>query len=82
MTLDQLIDFFGWMALINIGILAFSSFFSIVFRKFAHGIHKKLFDINEKELDLIYFRHLANYKVLTIILTVVPYFALRILELI
>ena len=81
MTLDQLTSFFGWMALINIGVLVFSTFFSILFRNTAQELHSKLFNIDKKELDLIYFRYLAHYKVLTIILTIVPYFALRVLSL-
>ncbi|MEM8833790.1 MAG: DUF6868 family protein [Pseudomonadota bacterium] len=81
MPLEQLISFFGWMALINIGVLIFSTFFSIMFRKTAHELHSKLFHVDKKDLDLIYIRHLANYKVLTIIFTIVPYFALRVMEL-
>ena len=81
MDIDSLISFFGWMALINIGVLVFSTFFSILFRNTAHELHSKLFNIDKKELDLVYFRYLAHYKVLTIIFTIVPYFALRVMEL-
>ncbi len=79
MTLETLMDFFGWMALINIGVLFFSTITTALLRKTSHRIHSALFKITPDELDKMYFKYLAQYKILTLIFTIVPYFALRVM---
>ncbi len=79
MTHENLMDFFGWMALLNIGILFFSTMTTALLRKTSHKLHSALFKIEPDELDKIYFKYLALYKILILVFSVVPYFALRII---
>ena len=81
MTLDTLTTFFGWMGLINIGILFFSTLTTAMLRKTSHKLHSALFKITPEELDKMYFKYLAHYKILMLIFTIVPYFALRLMSL-
>jgi hypothetical protein len=43
------------------------------------SVHGKMFDIDEKELDTLYFRFLSTYKIATLVFIVVPYIALKIM---
>ena len=49
MTLETLMIFFGWMALINIGVLFFSTITTALFRKSSHKLHSALFKITPDE---------------------------------
>ncbi len=79
MTLETIMNFFGWMALLNIGILFFSTLTTALMRKTSHRIHSALFKIEPEELDKIYFKYLGLYKILILVFSIVPYFALRIM---
>lgn len=76
MTLEQLTLFFGWAALINIAILVVSAVFILAFRGFALSMHKKMFGIETDDLNLAYFKYLAQYKIINLSFFIVPYFAL------
>lgn len=80
MTVETLMAFFGWMALINIGVLLFSTLSTALLRTSGHKIHSALFKLSADELDKIYFQYLGLYKILTLIFTIVPYFALRVIS--
>jgi len=79
MTIETLRTFFGWCAVINIGLLMFSSIFVIVVRGAALRIHGKMFNLDEKYLLQAYFQWLAQYKIAIIVFNIVPYFALLII---
>ena len=79
MTIETLRTFFGWCAIINIGLLILSSIFLIVVRGAALRIHGKMFNLDEKYLSQAYFQFLAQYKIAIIVFNVVPYFALKIM---
>jgi len=38
-----------------------------------------MFGIPEEELPMVYFKYLANYKIITFVLIVAPYLALKIM---
>lgn len=78
-NLDFTIQFLGWCTIINFGLLAFSSITLTLFRKQVITIHAKLFGIKEKKLPKIYFKFLAYFKLVVIILNLTPYIALKIL---
>jgi len=78
-TLAQLSEFFGWAALLNIGILSFFSILLITMKSKIASIHSKMFAISEQEISVCYFNYLANYKVLTTVFTITPYLALKIM---
>ena len=78
-TLSQLTTLFGWASILNIGFLFFSTTMLVLARPLVASVHSKMFDIPESELSTIYFKFLANYKVLSIIFTFTPYIALKIM---
>ena len=79
-SLAQLIAFFGWCSIINIMVLLVATISLSVLTHKVIPIHSRLFDISEQELKLMYFRYLAQYKILTLIFFIVPYLALRIIS--
>ena len=78
MTIEIIRTALGWCAVINIALLALSSISVIAFRRTMSRFHGKLFDLDEKYLQQVYFQYLAQYKIAVIVLNIVPYFALRI----
>ena len=79
MTLDTLTTFFGWMALLNIGLLSIMTLAMILMRDWAANLHARLFDIDPTVVNQVIYSWLANYKLAPLILTVIPYFALRLI---
>jgi hypothetical protein len=71
--------FLGWCAVINIGLLTFSTVWLIAFRNFTKHLHSAMFGIDQDKLDVIYFQYLANFKIAMLILNIVPYIALKIM---
>ena len=78
MTIDILREVLGWCAVINIGLLIFSSIFVVSLRGPISRIHAKMFNLDESDLSLAYFQYLAQYKIAIIVFNIIPYFALRI----
>jgi len=79
MTIESLTEFFGWASIINIVILMISSIAVLVGRKFFWKFHSKFFGLNEQDLDRAYFQYLAQFKIVTIIFSIAPYIALKIM---
>jgi hypothetical protein len=78
-TLSQLTELLGWASVLNIGFLLLTTILLISMKSIVVSLHSKMFDIPENELSLIYFKYLANYKTLSLIFTVCPYIALKIM---
>ena len=79
MIIETLTEFLGWCAVINIGMLILSLAAITFGREQALKIHGKLFDLDEKSLKQVYLRYLSQYKILSVVFTIVPYFALKIM---
>ena len=79
MDLSQITAFFGWCAVINVSILAFSAFVILVFKDFTMGLHSKYSSIDVSTLPTLYFQYIANYKIGIIIFTIAPYIALKLI---
>jgi hypothetical protein len=78
-TLSQLTELLGWASILNIGMLIFTSLMLVFMRSCITSMHSKMFAIPEKDLALIYFRYLANYKILSLVFIIAPYLALKIM---
>lgn len=78
-SLLDVLEFFGWAALLNLGVLIISTIGIISLKGFVAGIHSRLVGVPERDLISMYFNYLAIYKALTLIFFVVPYIALRIM---
>jgi len=79
MTQAQLTEFFGWMTIINVSILLIATLLLLVARRWITDIHSRFSGVGVDQLTISYFNFLANYKVLIIVLTFVPYLALKLM---
>lgn len=78
-TISQLTELFGWAAVINIGYIVLTTLIFTYKRGPISTLHSKMLDIDEKELGSKYFDFLSMYKVVTLVLIVAPYIALKIM---
>ncbi|RUO18509.1 hypothetical protein CWE08_11370 [Aliidiomarina iranensis] len=78
-TIDNLTEFLGWAAIINIAILLLATLALVTMRKTVTGIHAKLFGLSETDLQKAYFQYLANYKIAITVFIIVPYISLKII---
>lgn len=79
MTLSELTELLGWAAIINIAYLCIASFTLVFMKGAVTSIQKKMFDLDEKELNSKYFDFLSVYKIITLVFMVAPYVALKIM---
>nr|WP_086938740.1 hypothetical protein [Thaumasiovibrio occultus] len=79
MNLETFTAFFGWALTLNIGFLAFTSLMLFVFRDGIAELHSKMTGVPRTELNVLYFKYLSNYKIVTLAFFLVPYLALRII---
>jgi len=77
MNIETFTSLFGWMTVINIIFLLFTTLAIIVMRERVVKIHADMFVVKESEITPIYFRYLANYKLLILVFNLAPYIALK-----
>jgi hypothetical protein len=79
MTLTQLTELLGWASVLNIGFLFFATILLVIMKPLITTLHSKIFGISKNDLSLIYFKYLANYKMLSFVFIVAPYLSLKIM---
>ena len=79
MTQARLTSFFGWMTVLNFGLLAFATLAMLVMRDWVAGLHGRLFGLDETQVRLAFYSWLAGFKILAIVGSLVPYLALRLI---
>ncbi|MEX0348991.1 MAG: DUF6868 family protein [Paracoccaceae bacterium] len=77
MTQDMLATVFGWITLLNLAILGFSTIMVILLKDRVADIHGRMFDMSPADMRKAYFSYLANYKILTLIFCLTPWLALK-----
>ena len=77
MDINIIVEFLGWCSIVNIGMLFFMFLIIVLFKKSLFLIHGKMFNLDDDFLSKIYFKYLAQYKIITIIFNIVPYFVLK-----
>ncbi|MCG6901682.1 MAG: hypothetical protein LJE68_03285 [Rhodobacter sp.] len=77
MDIDLLTAALGWISVINIAFLTIATLAIVVMRRMAIWAHQGLFGLSEQALDEIYFRWLAQYKLLVLVFNIAPYLAFR-----
>ncbi|MGI9393169.1 MAG: DUF6868 family protein [Boseongicola sp.] len=77
MSVEFLTQLFGWMTLINIGILVISSVFMMLFRNAGTTLHARMFGIDPDRAVEVWYSYLGSFKVALIVLNLTPYLALR-----
>ncbi len=77
--LETLTAFLGWCTVINFGLLVLAALGLMSMRSWIAPMHSRMFKVSEKNLSRYYFEYMANYKLLVIVLNLVPYIALKII---
>ncbi|NIZ60977.1 hypothetical protein DL239_08315 [Sedimentitalea sp. CY04] len=79
MTLATMTTFFGWMTVLNIGLLAITAIMLLVGREKLSALHAGMFNMEASDVKKVYFKYIANYKILTLVFCLVPYIALKLM---
>lgn len=79
MTIETLTALLGWITAVNIGLLLLTTILLYLMKDIAVKIHSKMFDIDAKDLNRMYFDYLGRFKVLVIVFNLGPYIALRLM---
>lgn len=79
MTIATLTAFFGWCSLINVALLLLWSLFFLVAPDLVYRIQKKFVSISRESFDLVMYSFLGLFKLLVLVLNIVPWIALRII---
>lgn len=79
MSVDVLTSFFGWMSVLNIGLLAFSMIVTLLLRNVTARFHSRMFGIEEADVHKAIYYYMAHYKILTIVFCIVPWLALKLI---
>lgn len=80
MTIESLTAFLGWCSVINIGVFLLW-FLGLVFaRNLIYKAHTYWFKVSEEKFDAIHYCGLGIFKLLLNFLNVVPYIALKIMQ--
>lgn len=77
MHFDALATLFGWMAVINIAVLAVATAAMIAMPDAIARIHARLFGLDHSQVRLAIYVWLGHYKMAVLVLNIIPYFALR-----
>jgi hypothetical protein len=79
MSQEMLTTFFGWMSVINIAFLTLATVLMLVLRDWTVALHSRLFGLSEADVRTALYGWLAQYKIATLVLSVAPYLALRLM---
>ena len=77
MSQEFLTSVFGWMAVLNIAVLLFTTVMIVLLQDWIAGIHGRIFQTERADVKRAYFRYLANCKILTLIFCIIPWLALK-----
>lgn len=78
-NISFLTTFFGWCSVLNLSVLLFSTLLLALWGGCVKRCHARIFNVPEDQLDRIYFKYLAHYKLGLLIFNLAPYFALKII---
>ena len=80
MSTELLTEFFGWCTLINVAVLCLMTIMMASGgNRLAKRVHNRMFDVSEDQLEQMYFKYLANYKMAIMIFNLTPYLALKLM---
>lgn len=77
---NELTALLGWCCVINLMILSFTTLMLVLCQSWICKVHSRLLNIKVESLPELYFKYLANYKVLVMLLNVSPYLSLKIIS--
>jgi hypothetical protein len=62
MTQELVTSVFGWMAILNIAVLLFTTLMIVLLQDWIAGVHAGMFQMERPDVKRAYFRYLANYQ--------------------
>lgn len=77
MNLDQIAHILGWLALMNIAVMAIALIGLKLMRRWNTKITQLFFDIDASELQKLQYQWLGHYKLFTLFFCILPYFAIK-----
>ena len=80
MTVEMARAFFGWCAVVNIGLLISWFLFFWLAHDLMYRFHGQLFKISVETFDSIHYAGMAVFKIGIFLLNLVPYLALTIIQ--
>ncbi len=78
-SLDTLATFLGWCTLINVGLIIFITIVAGLFHDGIGYLIGRIFGVDEGQSKIVVLRTFMHYRVLFLVLNLVPYVALRIM---
>jgi hypothetical protein len=78
MTAELVRNILGWSALINYGVLLLWFLFFILAHDWMYRVHTRFFRLTAEQFDSAHYGSMAIFKLLVIVLNLVPYLAMRI----
>jgi len=80
MDLNQWIEFFQWLTIINMGLFILNVLLIIAFKNLLARMHSRLFGISQETILNITYGWLGVYKIFIIVFNLVPYLALLLMQ--
>jgi len=77
MDLQELQIFFGYMSLINFGLLVFVFAFITLAGKWVHRLHSQIFNVPEELIGKTLYQIIAIYKIIILVFNVIPWLTLK-----
>ena len=78
MTLESLMSLLGWVIILNFALLIIWFGFIACGRDWVYRVHRRWYEIEEKQFNQIHYSGMLHYKMLNLVLFVSPYLACRI----
>ena len=79
-TIELLTAFFGWCVVVNSVVLLITTVSLYLGQNWIPKLHAGLFSLPEATVKASHFKFLANYKLITLTFSIVPYIALKIIN--
>ena len=79
MQVETVQTFLGWNLLIHTGFLMFIFLLLTAAKSWVVKLHQAMFELTKEQLERVYFSFIATYKLLIVILFLVPYLVVRFL---
>ncbi len=79
MTLVTMTTFFGWMTVLNLGLLMITAIALLVGREKLAALHGNMLGMKPADVKKAYFHYLANFKIVVLVFCITPYIALNLM---
>ena len=76
MTIETMREFLGWCAVINLAVLAWWFLWLWLAHDYVYRMHSRWFAMPVERFNTIHYAGMAMFKLLVLVLNVVPYAAL------